>query len=320
MTLQVAGQRPRPAVGGEIAFARLATRPCVGTLGSSSRASSHRASFYHRRARGVMAKGDPSLTRPLIPTRPLFTGIVPPPRPRAHEARGSPFTRARPLRRPRVQAARGAVGGDSQKARAVERAHTLAEGSTADTQATYSEATSGAALSAQFQESVPEGQAKGAPPEKPPSTTGGADGLGGAVSAMGYMPTAVSQLTPAEVEEDRRIAEEFNAFLDAFLAPQPKPVAPKPAPTASAWEPQLPTRPPMGRAAGILPAVHTEQGEASAPAEAAEPGDDLAPSVGADGEPATVGSYPPYHKPAAVIVLGRTPPPPPLRLLWRAST
>ena len=48
------------------------------------------------------------------------------------------------------------------------------------------------------------------------------------------MPTAISQLTLAEIEEERRIAEEFNAFFDALLAPQPKPVAPKPAPTASA--------------------------------------------------------------------------------------
>ena len=175
----------------------------------------------------------------------------------------------------------------------------------------YSEATSGAAPSAQFQESVPDGQAKGVPPEEPPSIIGGVDALGGTASAKGYMPTAISQLTPAEIEEERRIAEEFNAFLGSFLAPQPNPVAPNPAPTASAWKPQLPTRPPIGREAEILSAVHTEQGEAGAPAEAAEPNVDLAPSVGADGEPATVGSYPPYHKPAAVTVLGRNPPPPP---------
>ena len=125
------------------------------------------------------------------------------------------------------------------------------------------------------------------------------------------MPTAVSQLTPAEIEEERRIAEGFNAFLDTFPAPQPSLVAPKPASTASAWKPQLPTRPPFGREGETFLAVHTEQGEASAPDEAAEPEVDLALSVGADGEPAAVGSYPPHHKPAAVTVLGRNPPPPP---------
>ena len=75
-------------IGGETAFAPLATQPCAGTLGISSRASSHRASFSQRRGRGTTTTEDQPPTRLSTLMRLLFTGAVPPPKPRAQEARG----------------------------------------------------------------------------------------------------------------------------------------------------------------------------------------------------------------------------------------
>ena len=311
MTSRVAGQRLRLAVGGETAFARLATRPCVGMLGSSSRASSPRVSFLPRKALGATAKGDPPPSRPSIPTRPLFTGAVPPLRPRAQEARGPPFTRAKPLLRPRVQAARGVVREVREKARAAEKAHTLAEESTADMRATPRLPVAPHPLPTSRKAS-PNVKPRELLPKSPLRQRAALMSQAGRYQPRGTRQrTAISQLSPAEIEEERRIAEAFNAFLDAFPAPPPKPAAPKPAPTTSTWKPQLPTVTPIGREAETLAAELTEQGKAGASAEAAEPDADLAPSVGANGEPSTVDNYPRYHKPSAATVLGRSPPPPP---------
>ena len=175
----------------------------------------------------------------------------------------------------------------------------------------YSEAASGAAPSVHFQESVPKGQAKGAPPEEPPSTTGDANESGRTARATTeFIPTAISQLSPAEIEEERRIAEAFNAFLNAFPAPPPQPAAPRPAP-ATTWTPQLPTATPSGSSAETLASEPPGQGAADVSAEAAEPGADLAPPADAEGEPPTIGSYPPLRQPSALTVIGRSPPPPP---------
>ena len=108
----------------------------------------------------------------------------------------------------------------------------------------------------------------------------------------------------------------------ASPSPTPKPAAPKPTPTAAVWLPHLPTMSPIGREAETLASEPVEQGGAGAPAEAVEPDVDPTPSVGMDGEPATVGSYPPHYKPAAVTVLGRgiPPPPPPTALVGRHMT
>ena len=139
----------------------------------------------------------------------------------------------------------------------------------------YSEATSGAAPSAHFQESVPKGQAKGAPPEELAPTTGEATDSGRTARATTeFIPTAISQLNPAEIEEERRRAEAFNAFLDAFPAPPPQPAAPSPAPASSTWKPRLPTVTPGARSAGTPAAELPGQGEADAAAGATEPGAD----------------------------------------------
>ena len=185
--------------------------------------------------------------------------------------------------------------------------------------ASNSEATSDAAPSTQFQESVPEGQAKGAPPKGPPTTPGRTDVSSGPVSAQGYMPESISHLSPGEIEEERRIAEAFNAFLDTCPNPEPKPVTPKPAPTAAAWKPHIPTMSSTGPVAVALAPEPTEQVGAGAPAKAVEPGVDPASVVGGEDESATVGSYPPHYQPAAVTVLSRgiPPPPPPTALVGR---
>ena len=87
----------------------------------------------------------------------------------------------------------------------------------------------------------------------------------------------MSQLSPAEIEEERRRAEAFNVFLDAFPAPPPQPVAPSPAPVSSTWKPRLPTVTPGSRGAETLAAKPPDQEEADASAGAPEPGADKAP-------------------------------------------
>ena len=186
---------------------------------------------------GATTTGDLLPIRPLIPTCPLFTGVVPPPRPRAQEARGSPFTRAKLSAKTKGSGGKGRGKGGQPEGKGGRKGACLGRGEYSRF-AGYSEATSGAAPSAQFQESVPEGQAKGAPPEEPPSNTGGADKWGATASAKGYMPTAISQFTPAEIEEERRIAEEFNGFLDAFPAALLL--------SRNLWPPNPPRRPPLG--------------------------------------------------------------------------
>ena len=183
----------------------------------------------------------------------------------------------------------------------------------------YSEATSGAAPSTQFQESVSEGQAKGASPKGPPSTPGHTDASSGPVSAQGYMPESLRHLSPGEIDAERRIAEAFNAFLDAFPTPEQQPAASKPAPTAAAWKPHTPTMPSPGPVAPVPAPEPTAQVGAGAPAEAAEPDVDPAPVVEGEDEPATVGSYPLHYQPAAVTVLnwGIPPPPPPTAIVGR---
>ena len=186
----------------------------------------------------------------------------------------------------------------------------------------YSEATSGAAPSTHLQESVPEGQAKGASPQGPllllVTQMPRADRSPPKGTCLSHFATS----GPDKIDEECRIAEAFNAYLDAFSAPERQPAVFKPAPTAAAWKPHLPTMPSTGPVAPILAPDPTAQGGAGAPAEAAEPDVNPAPMVEGEAEPATVGSYPLHSPPAADTALnqGIPPPPPPTAIVGRHVT
>ena len=183
----------------------------------------------------------------------------------------------------------------------------------------YSEPTSGATPSAHFQESVPQCQAKGVPPEVPAPTPGKAtESSRTAGTTPEFIPTALSRLSPAELAEERKRAEAFNAFLDAFHTPPPQPAAPSPAPVSSTWMPRLPGS--QGTATPV--ANPPDKGEADASARAPAPGTKRAPSAAAEGKASAAGSYPPFHQSSAVTSLERSspPPPPPMALVGRHVT
>ena len=168
--------------------------------------------------------------------------------------------------------------------------------------ASYSEATSDAVPSIQFQDSVPEGQAKGAPPKGPPSASGRTGVPSDPVPAQEHMPESIRRLSPEAIEEERRAAEAFNAFMDASPTGS-RPVVPKPALTAAAGEPPTPT---MTYAGPVAPALAPEpkgQAATGAQAETIEPDAGPAPAGEEDEGTATVSSHPPLHQPAAVTVL-----------------
>ena len=125
------------------------------------------------------------------------------------------------------------------------------------------------------------------------------------------MPESISHLSPAEIEEERRIAEAFNAFLDIVSTPEPQPVALKPAPTAAAWKPHIPTMASTRPVASALAPEPTEQVGAGAPAEAVEPDVDPA-SVGRKGRTNRLPSVVPLRtisrpRPLSSIVVFRRP-------------
>ena len=97
----------------------------------------------------------------------------------------------------------------------------------------YSGAASGSGPSAQFRDSVPAGQAKGAPPKGTPFAAEGTGDLGSPAPAPEYVPSYLSGLNPEELAEARKQAEAFNAFLDAFPSGS-RPVIPEPAPSLAA--------------------------------------------------------------------------------------
>ena len=186
MTLRVAGPRSRPAVGGETAFAPLATRPCAGILGSSSRASSHRASSSPGTGAGD-GHGGAAAHSAADPNAPPLYRSRPPAKAKGPGGKGLPLDRSQTPAKSKGSGGKGRGKGGQREGKGGRKGAHPGRGEYSR-YAGYSEATSGAAPSAQFQESVPEGQAKGAPPEEPPSTTGGADASRRTVSAKGYMP------------------------------------------------------------------------------------------------------------------------------------
>ena len=313
MTSRVAGRSSRPVVGGGTASGPLATRPCVGMLGSSSRVGIVPPGFVlPQRGAGGDGPGGPAAQPAVDPNGPPLYRSRPPAKAKVPGGKGPPFYRSQPPAKAKGTGSKGRGKGGQGEGKGGRKGAHPGRGEYSR-YAGYSEATSGAAPSAHFQESVPKGQAKGAPPEEPPSTTGDADESGRTAEATTeFIPTAISQLSPAEIEEERRIAEASYEFLDAFPAPSLQPAAPRPAPATSTWKPQLPTVTPSARSAETLAAELPSQGEADASAEAAEPGANQAPPAYAEGEPPTIGSYPPLHQPSAVTVIGHSPPPPPL--------
>ena len=96
----------------------------------------------------------------------------------------------------------------------------------------YSGATSDSAPSIQFQDSVPAGQAKGAPPKGTPFAAGRTGDPRDPVPIPEYIPESMRGLGPEEFEEAPREAEAFNAFLDSFPKGS-RPAVPKPCSTVS---------------------------------------------------------------------------------------
>ena len=244
-------------------------------------------------------------SRPLTPTSPLSTG-------------------AGPLLKPKGRAARGVANAAKGEEKAVRREPTL-EGGQYSRYAGYSdsEPTSGATPSAHFQESVPKCQPKRIPPEVPTPTPGKAAEPGRTEGTLPeFTPTALRQFSPAELEEERKRAEEFNAFLDAFPAPQHPPAAPNPAPVSSAWRPKLPARTPGPQGTSTPLANPPDQGAADVSEAAPAPGAKQAPPAAVEGKAAAVGSYPPLHRATAVTSLEDGPPPPlpPTALVGRHVT
>ena len=166
--------------------------------------------------------------------------------------------------------------------------------------------------SAHFQESIAQCQPKGIPPEVAASTPGKATEPSRTEGTTPeFVPMALSQLSPAEPAEERRRAEAFNAFLDAFPTPPPQPAAPSPAPAWSTWRPKLPTETP-GQQGTATPATSPpDQGEADVSGGAPAPGTEQASPATVEGKASAAGSYPPFHRASAVTILERSPPPPP---------
>ena len=318
----MAGQRLKPAAGGETAFAPLATQPCDGIICKSSRESYHRVLSAQRRERGTAISEEQAAgAHSASSNAPPFYRSQPPAKAKSPGGKGFPLDRSQTPAKSKGTGGKGRGKGSQSAGKGGKKGAHPGRGEHSR-YAGYSEATSGAALSTQFQDSVPDGQAKGALPKGPPSASGRTDVSSGPVSAQGYMPESISRLSPEAIEEERRIAEAFNAFPDTFPTPEPQPVAPKPAPIAAAWKPHIPTMAYTGHVAAALAPEPTEQVGAGAPTEAVEPDVDPATVVEGEDESATVGHYPPHYKPAAVTVLNRgiPPPPPPTAMVGRHVT
>ena len=145
--------------------------------------------------------GAPSSAHPSAP--PLYRS-QPPAKAKSPGSKGLPLDRSQPPAKSKGTGGKGLGKGGQSAGKGGKKGAHPGRGEHSR-YAGYSEATNGAAPSTKFQASVPEGQAKGAPPKGPPSTPGRTDVSSGPVSAQGYMPESISHFNPAEIEEERRM-------------------------------------------------------------------------------------------------------------------